>query len=99
MTTPAKVTRDHRELAARLLFPGGYAECSGVAKWVQGSLSGSGKRYEEPKSYLVPDVAGIPQLVERTLTRLFGRPDTIDRGEVAYWVIPAAVVSECEQAV
>lgn len=59
----------------------------------------SGKRYEEPRNYLIADVSGIPALVERTLTRLFGRPDTIDRGEVAYWVVPASVVAECAEVV
>lgn len=45
---------------------------------------------------LVADVYGIPARVEKTLTRLFGRPETKDRGEVAYWTVPAAVAAACE---
>jgi len=36
---------------------------------------------------LVADMHEIPDGVARTLTRLYGRPTTIDRGEVAYWAI------------
>jgi hypothetical protein len=53
-TKPAEVTREHRELAARLLFPGGYAECSGVAKWVHGSLSAF-ERGMEPRMVTVAE--------------------------------------------
>jgi hypothetical protein len=36
---------------------------------------------------LVADRVETPQGVYRTLSRLYGRPATIDRGEVAYWEI------------
>ena len=32
--------------------------------------------------------------VSRTLTRVYGSPETIDRGEVAYWRIPR---DECDE--
>lgn len=35
---------------------------------------------------LVPD-ARQSDAVTRTLTRLYGRPQTLDRGEIAYWTI------------
>jgi hypothetical protein len=36
---------------------------------------------------LVADCEKCPAGVSATLTRLFGRPRTIDRGEIAYWTI------------
>lgn len=41
---------------------------------------------------LVAETYGMPEGVERTLTRLYGRANTIDRGEVAYWVIDGSDV-------
>jgi hypothetical protein len=38
---------------------------------------------------LVPDTERTPNGVARTLTRVYGRPWTVDRGEVAYWEIPS----------
>lgn len=36
---------------------------------------------------LVPDESETPPGVATTLTRIYGRPRTHDRGEVAYWTI------------
>ena len=44
--------------------------------------------------YLIPDLTGTPAGVVRTLTRLYGPPATIDRGEIAYWAVPAEDVSD-----
>jgi hypothetical protein len=38
---------------------------------------------------LVPETERTPESVARTLTRVYGRPWTVDRGEVAYWEIPS----------
>lgn len=39
------------------------------------------------QALMVADGEGILSGVEKTLSRLFGPPQTIDRGEVAYWWI------------
>jgi hypothetical protein len=41
---------------------------------------------------LVPETERTPESVARTLTRVYGRPFTVDRGEVAYWEIPSTDV-------
>jgi hypothetical protein len=41
---------------------------------------------------LVPETERTPESVARTLTRVYGRPSTVDRGEVAYWEIPSTDV-------
>lgn len=63
----------------------------------QGDIMKIGKRaYEYVKTHALRTRDGstivalryeTPRGIERTLTRLFGRPTTRDRGEVAYWDI------------
>jgi len=42
------------------------------------------------RSVILADRYETPDGVVRTLTRRYGRPRTIDRGETAYWSIPAS---------
>jgi len=44
------------------------------------------------KVLAIPDLAETPAGVRRTLTRLLGRPTTVDRGETAYWFVDPEVV-------
>lgn len=41
---------------------------------------------------LVPERDSTPEGIARTLTRVYGRPETIDRGEVRYWLVPRTEV-------
>ena len=41
-------------------------------------------------SCLVPDMPRTPDGIVRALTRVFGRPTTRERGELAYWDVTSA---------
>lgn len=85
-TKPATVTREHRELAARLLFPGGYAVCSGVAKWVQGSLSAFERGME-------PRMVAVAQAIADAEARGEQRGREAERAELAALKSPPRAMS------
>ena len=44
--------------------------------------------------YLVPDRYETPPRIVMTMIRRYGSPQTIDRGEVSYWEIPASEAAQ-----
>ena len=58
-----------------------------------GYVAAHGRTWSDGGDVIVADTENTPPGVARTLTRHFGRPQTIDRGEVAYWRIDGEVRS------
>ena len=60
-----------------------------LGKRASAFVTESGYLSHRNRDILVADYQ-TPTGVERTLTRLYGRSTTVDRGELAYWHVPSS---------